>query len=70
MSTPSDAQRLSPARPRENGSSSPTDALHPAWKLFLRYCQELGHGEIERLKIQDGLPMVAELTMKKVRFVP
>jgi hypothetical protein len=44
--------------------------LHPSWQKFLRYCQELGHGEIEKLKIQDGLPMVAEVTMKKVRFVP
>ncbi len=43
-------------------------ALHPAWQLFLRFCQQLGHGEIERLKIQDGLPLLAEVTMKKVKF--
>ncbi len=34
----------------------------------MRYCQELGHGEVERLKIQDGLPVMAEVTTKKVRF--
>jgi hypothetical protein len=28
------------------------------------------HGEIERLKIQDGLPVLAELTKKKVKFAP
>jgi hypothetical protein len=42
--------------------------LHPAWRAFVRYCRELEHGEIERLKIQDGLPVLAELTTKKVRF--
>ena len=43
-------------------------ALHPAWRSFLRHCQEIGHGEIERLKIQDGLPVLAEMTKKKVKF--
>jgi hypothetical protein len=28
----------------------------------------LGHGEIEKLKIQDGLPMTAEVTTRKVKF--
>jgi hypothetical protein len=32
--------------------------------------RELGHGEIERLKTQDGLPMTAEVTTKKVKFSP
>ncbi len=40
------------------------------WALFVRYCAELGHGEIEKLKIQDGVPVMAELTTKKVRFGP
>jgi len=44
------------------------DSLHPAWEVFIRYCQQLGHGEVERLKIQDGLPVMAEITTKKVRF--
>jgi hypothetical protein len=42
--------------------------LHPAWRAFVRYCGELQHGEIERLKIQDGLPVLAEVTKKKVKF--
>jgi hypothetical protein len=43
-------------------------ALHPAWQRLMQYCAELGHGEIEKLKIQDGLPMNAEVTTKKVKF--
>jgi hypothetical protein len=43
-------------------------ALHPAWRAFVRYCAELQHGEIELLKIQDGLPVLAEVTTKKVKF--
>jgi hypothetical protein len=30
---------------------------------------EMGHGEIENLKIQDGLPVLAEVTRRKVKFV-
>ena len=44
--------------------------VHPAWARLMRYCAELGHGEIEKLKIQDGLPMAAEVTTKKVKFSP
>ena len=44
------------------------DPLHPAWRAFFRFCSELQHGEIERLKIQDGLPVLAELVSKKVKF--
>ncbi|HXE74778.1 MAG TPA: hypothetical protein VNN18_03940 [Candidatus Xenobia bacterium] len=43
-------------------------ALHVAWLGFVRFCQELRHGEIERLKIQDGLPVLAEVTKKKIKF--
>jgi len=45
-----------------------TRALHPAWLAFLRYCAELKYGEIERLSIQDGLPVLAEMTKKKIKF--
>jgi hypothetical protein len=44
--------------------------LHPTWRAFIRYCAELQHGEIELLKIQDGLPMLAEAVKKKVKFAP
>lgn len=42
--------------------------MHPSWLAFIRFCQDLGHGEIERLAIQDGLPVLAEVTKKKVKF--
>ena len=42
--------------------------LHPSWRAFVRYCGEMQHGEIERLKIQDGLPVLAEVTKKKIKF--
>ncbi len=42
--------------------------VHPAWVRLMQYCAELGHGEIEKLKIQDGLPMAAEITTRKVKF--
>ena len=44
--------------------------IHPAWSAFIRYCAELEHGEIAILKIQDGLPVLAEVTRKKVKFAP
>jgi hypothetical protein len=42
--------------------------LPPAWREFIRFCTDLRHGEIERLSIQDGLPVIAEITKKKVKF--
>ncbi|MFN7997036.1 MAG: hypothetical protein U0Q18_25710 [Bryobacteraceae bacterium] len=51
------------------GGSAPRGSLHPAWAAFLKYCMELKYGEIERLSIQDGLPVVAEITKKKVKFL-
>jgi len=41
---------------------------HPSWIAFMQFCQELGHGEIEKLKIQDGLPVIAETVRRKVKF--
>jgi len=49
--------------------NKPTDpSLHPAWLAFIRYCRGLRHGEIERLKIQDGLPVLAEVVKEKIKF--
>ena len=55
---------LAGTAPRGNNS------VHPAWLRLMRYCAELGHGEIEKLKIQDGLPMAAEVTTRKIKFSP
>ena len=45
-----------------------TAELPPAWREFIRYCRDLRHGEIERLCIQDGVPVLAEVTKRKVKF--
>ncbi len=57
------ARRVSDARTSSTG-------MHPAWLRLMRYCAELGYGEIEKLKIQDGLPMAAEVTTRKIKFSP
>jgi len=53
------------------GRHDPAEApgLHPAWIAFIRHCREMGFGEISQLKIQDGLPVMAEETTKKVKFI-
>jgi len=42
--------------------------IHPSWLALIELCRDLGYGEIERLSIQDGLPVLAETVKKKVRF--
>lgn len=42
--------------------------IHPLWYSFIKYCENLKHGEIEKLKIQDGLPLLAEEVKKKIKF--
>ena len=44
------------------------ERLTPAWREFIRFCKDLRHGEIERLSIQDGVPVLAEVTKRKVKF--
>jgi hypothetical protein len=56
-------RRPIPLPPRE-----PDAALPAAWREFIRFCGDLRFGEIERLSIQDGLPVLAEVTKKKVKF--
>jgi hypothetical protein len=46
----------------------PAPGLHPAWLSLIRFCHDLGFGEIETLKIQDGLPVSAEVVRKKIRW--
>lgn len=40
----------------------------PAWIRFIVYCKTLGHGEIDKLKIQDGVPVLAEKVVQKTKF--
>ena len=43
--------------------------IHPVWYSFIKYCETMKYGEIDKLKIQDGLPMLAEEVKKKIKFV-
>jgi hypothetical protein len=52
---------------RTSGARANED-VHPAWLRLMRYCAELGHGEIEKLKIQNGLPVIADVVREKVKF--
>jgi hypothetical protein len=56
------------ARSDENIRSSGMTYIHPAWYSFIKYCESLGYGEIDKIKIQDGLPMIAEEVKKKIKF--
>jgi hypothetical protein len=60
--------KLNPELARRVSEPRTSTSVHPAWLRLMRYCAELGHGEIEKLKIQDGLPMTAEVTTRKVKF--
>lgn len=54
--------------PRKSLGTRTSAPVHPAWHRLIRYCAEIGYGEIEKLKIQDGLPIAAEVTTRKVKF--
>lgn len=43
--------------------------LHPAWEAFIKFCSTLKHGEIERLTIADGVPVIAQVVKEKMKFV-
>jgi hypothetical protein len=59
---------LAPARAQRREPAASGQPLPAAWRAFIHYCEHLGHGEIQVLKIQDGLPVMAELAIKKVKF--
>jgi len=42
--------------------------LHPAWQAMIRFCREMGHGEVSCIKIHDGIPIAAEVVTKKIRW--
>ena len=42
--------------------------VHPAWKALIRHCQAIGHGEIERIKIQNGIPVLIEKSVERIKL--
>ena len=63
MSQSKPERDLQPVPRRVGATELPT-----AWREFIRFCGDLRFGEIERLSIQNGLPVLAEITKKKVKF--
>jgi hypothetical protein len=59
---------MEPERPVTKAAQESPSESHPAWRELIRFCRELRHGEIDRLVIQDGLPVLAEVTRQKVKF--
>ena len=43
-------------------------ALPPSWRQFVDLCRQIRFGELERVAIQDGVPVLVELTRQKVKF--
>ena len=43
--------------------------VHPVWYSFIKYCEGIQNGEIEKLKIQNGLPILAEEVKRMIKFV-
>ncbi len=38
------------------------------WEEFIRFCEKLGNGRIEKLEIQNGRPVLAEVVTQKTKF--
>lgn len=38
------------------------------WLAFIDFCGKLGHGRIEKLEIQDGVPVFVEKVTEKIKF--
>jgi len=51
-----------------SGQDEGETSIHPNWQAVIRFCKEMGYGEIECLKIHDGLPVSAEVVTKKIRW--
>jgi len=54
--------------PKTEGALPAGAGLHPAWQALIRFCREMGYGEIACIKIHDGLPISAEVVTKKIRW--
>jgi len=42
--------------------------LSTAWVNFIRFCERVGFGELDRVQIQNGVPVSAESVKEKVKF--
>ena len=53
---------------RKNHDGKVVEGISEEWARLIRFCQQLGYGEIEKLKIQDGVPVIADVVREKVKF--
>jgi hypothetical protein len=53
---------------KNDDSKKVVQLISQEWARLIRFCQQLGHGEIEKLKIQDGVPVIADVVREKVKF--
>jgi len=53
---------------KDEDSKKVVQLISEEWARLIRFCQQLGHGEIEKLKIQDGVPVMADVVREKVKF--
>lgn len=54
--------------PKNEHNGKVVQVISKEWARLIQFCQELGHGEIEKLKIQDGIPVIADVVREKVKF--
>jgi hypothetical protein len=66
FATPEQTNAKTKAGISQNGANAAD--IHPAWIALIEYCRKLSHGDIERLRIQDGVPVLAEVITRKVKF--
>ena len=53
---------------KNESSGKGVQLISEEWARLIRFCQQLGYGEIEKLKIQDGVPVIADIVREKVKF--
>jgi hypothetical protein len=53
---------------KNESSGKAAQLISEEWARLIRFCQQLGYGEIEKLKIQDGVPVIADIVREKVKF--
>ena len=54
---------------KTDSSAAREPAIHPAWLKLIEFCRVMGFGELERVKIQDGVPTVAEVVKERVKLL-
>jgi len=60
--------RFSMGSHQKDGRFGELVRLHPAERRLIEYIRQLRYGTILTLKVQDGLPVLAEEALKKVKF--